>query len=117
MTSTNPNLRRAAVLLERGGKSHKATVWTAASRMLNQPTSLRVEVNVGRLSRIGSEGGALLVPGKVLGWGTVDKKLVVGAFAFSSSAREKIEANGGSAITIEQLVKKYPDGSRVRLVQ
>lgn len=117
MTSSNPNLRKTAVLLERGGRAEKAPIWTEASAMLNRPTSLRVEVNVGRLSRISDDGSALLVPGKVLGWGTVDKKLVVGAFSFSSAAREKIEGSGGSAISIEEFVKKYPKGSGARLVQ
>lgn len=37
---------------------------------------------------------------KVLGTGTVDRKLIVKAHAFSGSAREKIEAAGGKAEVI-----------------
>ncbi len=37
---------------------------------------------------------------KVLGTGTIDRKLVVRAHAFSASAREKIEAAGGKAEVI-----------------
>ncbi len=52
----------------------------------------------------------MVVPGKVLGTGAIDKKLVVGAFSFSSSARRKILDAGGEALSIEELVKRYPAG-------
>jgi large subunit ribosomal protein L15 len=41
------------------------------------------------------------VPVKVLGQGEVSKKLTVSAHAFSKSAREKIEAAGGSCTVLE----------------
>ena len=63
------------------------------------------------------EGQAFFIPGKVLGTGIIDKKLVVGAFSFSASARSKLEAAGGSALSVEQFLTKYPKGSGVRLVQ
>ncbi len=117
MTSSNPLHRQAAVMLERAGRENKAPIWTAAARLLSRPTTTKVEVNLGRVSRIAEEGQSLFVPGKVLGSGTIDKKLVVGAFSFSQSARTKLEAAGGSALTIEEFVSKYPDGSGVKLVQ
>jgi len=117
MTASNPLLRSAAVMLERASKAKKAPIWDKASKMLGAPTGLRIEVNVGRISRIAGESSALFVPGKVLGTGLVDKKLVVGAFSFSESAKKKIESSGGSAMTVEQFLKKYPDGSGVKLVK
>jgi large subunit ribosomal protein L15 len=41
-------------------------------------------------------------PVKVLGRGEISKKLTVRAHAFSASAREKIEAAGGTAELIEE---------------
>ncbi|MBI3859930.1 MAG: 50S ribosomal protein L18e [Thaumarchaeota archaeon] len=117
MTSSNPMLRRAAVMLERAGKAGKARIWAEASRMLSRPGLTKVEINVGRLSRIAAPGEALLVPGKVLGGGIIDNKVVVGAFLFSGAAKAKISAAGGSAVTLEQLLKKFPKGSGVRLVE
>lgn len=117
MTASNPVLRRAAVMLERAGKKQKVRIWSEASALLSNPSSTRVEVNLGRISRLSDDGQTFFVPGKVLGTGTVEKKLVVGAFSFSSSAKSKIEANGGSALSIEQFLKKYPKGSGVKLVR
>lgn len=116
MKATNPVLRRASVMLEKAGRKQKAPIWLEASSMLSNPTSIRVEVNLGRISRIAEDGEAIFVPGKVLGTGTMERKLIVGAFAFSEGARSKIEASGGSALTIGEFLKKYPKGSSVRLV-
>ncbi len=117
MTSSNPLHRQMTVMLERAGKEQKAPIWTAAAKLLARPKVTRVEVNLGRVSRMAEEGQAFFIPGKVLGTGIVDKRLVVGAFSFSASARSKLEAAGGSALSVEQFLKKYPNGSGVRLVQ
>jgi len=116
MTSSNPLVRRSVVMLERAAKAKKSRIWEKASASLGAPTSLKVAVNVGRISRISESGAVLFVPGKVLGSGELDKKLVVGAFNFSASAKKKILANGGSALSVEQFLKKYPKGSGVTLV-
>jgi len=117
VTPSNPLLRKAAIMLQRASKAKKAPIWNQASKMLVRPASLKVEVNVGRISRIADDGAVLFVPGKVLGSGLLDKKVVVGAFSFSAAALKKIAESGGSAMSVEQLLKKYPDGSGVRLVQ
>ena len=117
MTASNPVLRRTAVMLEKAGKKHKARIWSDASALLSNPAGTRVEVNLGRISRVVGEAQAVFVPGKVLGTGVAGKKMVVGAFSFSTSARSKIEATGGAALSVEDFLKKYPKGSGVRLVR
>lgn len=117
MTASSPVKRRAAVMLERAGKKQKTAIWRDASSMLSAEGKTRVEVNLGRISRVAGDGEAVFVPGKVLGTGVIDRKVTVGAFTFSSGARSKIEASGGSALTIEEFIKKFPKGSGVRLVR
>lgn len=114
---SNKIIRREAVVLERKGKREKIGIWKDAARFLSAPRSTETQVNVGHLSRLGDGKTPMFVPGKVLGSGFPDKKLVVGAFSFSSSARAKIESAGGTALSIEEFLKKYPDGSGVRLVR
>lgn len=117
MTSSNPFHRKMSVMLERAGKEKEAPIWVAAAKLLSRPEGTKVEVNLGRMSRMAEGGQTFFVPGKVLGAGVVDKKIVVGAFSFSASARSKLVAAGGSALSVEQFLKKYPKGSGVRLVQ
>jgi len=66
-------------------------------------------VNLGMLADVeGSEFGpeqpkargliaSLKKPVKILGWGSAGRALTVRAHAFSATAREKIEADGGTA--------------------
>jgi len=117
MTASNPALRYASVMLEKAGKKQKARIWSVASTMLTNPASTRVAVNLGRISRIAADGEAVFVPGKVLATGVLERKVTVGAFSYSAQARSKIEAFGGSALSVEQFLKKYPKGSGVRLVK
>lgn len=117
MKASNPVLRHASVMLEKAGKKNKAPIWTEASGLLTSPARTRVEVNLGRISRVAKAGDAVFVPGKVLGAGSVEKKLVVGAFAFSGSAASKIESAGGTAMSLADFLKKYPKGNGVKLVR
>jgi large subunit ribosomal protein L15 len=48
------------------------------------------------------------VPVKVLAKGDLNKKLTVHAHAFSASAREKIEAAGGSCVVVEMTTAAKP---------
>lgn len=117
ITKANKLLRSSIVLLERKARSEpKPAIWREAARCLASGTVMWPEVNVGRLARLG-DATAVFVPGKVLGTGDIEKKLNVGAFSFSASARSKIEKAGGKTFTIEDFVKKYPEGSGVALVK
>ncbi|MGA2198446.1 MAG: 50S ribosomal protein L18e [Nitrososphaerales archaeon] len=114
---SNKILRSQAVMLERLGRKEKIGVWRDAAKYLGATTLNETFVNVTRLARADDGGSPLFVPGKVLGSGPLDKKLVVGAFSYSAAARKKIETAGGEALSIEEFVKRFPDGSGVRLVK
>jgi large subunit ribosomal protein L18e len=116
IAKANRMLRSSIILLERKGRSEKASIWRDAARYLASGRATWPEVNVGSLSRIG-DASVVFVPGKVLGTGDLDKKLDVGAFSFSAAARSKIEAAGGKAFSVEEFVKQYPEGSGVALVR
>ncbi len=115
LTKANKLLRSSIVLLERKARGDKSGIWGDAARYLSSGTVTWPEVNVARLSRIGVS--AVFVPGKVLGTGNLEKKLDVGAFSFSASARAKIEGAGGKTYNVEEFVDKYPEGSGVALVK
>jgi large subunit ribosomal protein L18e len=116
MKKTNPLLRNAIVMLEKQAKKKESPIWKSASNELTRTSSRKLEVNVGHLSRIAKDDSTIFVSGKVLGSGTIDKKLVVGAQAFSLSARRKIIAVGGEALEVKEFLKRYPEGSGVILV-
>jgi large subunit ribosomal protein L18e len=114
---SNKVLRSQAVMLERKGRKEGIGVWREAAKSLAAPKSIETIVNISRLSRVGDGKSPMFVPGKVLGTGPLDKKLIVGAFSFSDSARTKIESAGGEALEVEEFVNRYADGSGVILVK
>ena len=116
IAKSNKILRSSIVLLERKARSEKIGIWREAARFLASGAATRTEVNVVRLAKLG-DVSAVFVPGKVLGTGNLERKLSVGAFSFSASARSKIEGAGGKTFTVEEFVKKFPEGSGVALVR
>lgn len=72
---------------------------------------------VGKINRYASENEVVVVPGKLLGAGEIEKKVTVAAYRSSGQARDKIEKAGGKSLSIEELVAQNPKGSRVRIMR
>lgn len=113
---TNVHLRRLVHYLRRKARENKAPIWRRVAELLERPTRGRPEVNISKINRHTSDGDTVVVPGKVLGSGTLNHRVVVAAYAFTRKAQAKIETAGGEAITIPQLVERNPKGSGVRIL-
>ncbi len=75
------------------------------------------EVNVGRIARYAKEGETIAIPGKILGIGTIDHKITVAALDFSKEAKDKILNAGGECLTIDDLLKTNPKGTKIKLMR
>ena len=113
---TNPVLRKLIRGLREHGKKQKAPIWLELADRLSKPRRARAEVNLSHLSRYLDEGSIVVVPGKVLAAGKLDRPLRVAAFKFSSPARRKIVGAGGEVLTIQQLLERNPGGKGVRIM-
>lgn len=111
----NPLLVDTINLLKRKSIEENVKIWKDIAERLEKPLRVWSEVNVSRLERYARDGETVVVAGKVLGAGKLSKKITVAAWAFSKSAREKIERVGGRAISINQLLEENPRGSGVRI--
>jgi large subunit ribosomal protein L15 len=72
------------------------------------PAGSKVDEQALRDARL-VQGRNVLI--KVLGEGTIDRKLTVSAHSFSASAREKIEKAGGTVVVLPTLETKEPAAS------
>ncbi|MBS3064374.1 MAG: 50S ribosomal protein L18e [DPANN group archaeon] len=93
-----------------------APIWHRLAYELSKATRNRVVVNVSRLQRFASDGETILVTGKLLSAGELNKKLNVAAWNFSKNAAEKVTKAGGKVMTISELVEKNPKGEKVRIL-
>ncbi len=95
----------------------KKPIWKRVVQELSRPRRQKVQVNLSKLEQYGNDGGTVLVPGKVLGSGSLSKKMTVAAFSFSETAKRIIADAGGKATTIESLYKSNPSGRDVLLLK
>jgi len=103
--STNVYRRKLVRRLVKLSKETRHNIWKTISEELSKPRRRRRAVNVSRINRHASDGEIIFVPGKVLGAGTIEKKVTVVAESFSSQAMEKILKAGGKTLLFYDLVK------------
>ena len=70
-------------------KAKKLDKWVVIAGLLSYPRRMQISKNLDEIDRESGEGDTVVVPGKVLGTGSVSKKIRIVAAAFSESAREK----------------------------
>lgn len=115
MTKTNPQLIALIDYLKEAAEEHQAAIWRDIARRLQKSRQRWAAVNVDEIAKHLNHGETALVPGKVLGTGMAPK-MEVAAFSFSQSAREKIEAAGGTCLSIRDLVEQNTNGRNVRII-
>lgn len=114
--SVNPELWSLASELRKGSRDHHAPIWGRIADFLEKSRRGRVAVNVGQVARLTEKGETIAVPGKVLGTGILEHKLTVAAFKFTPEARNKIERAGGKCVSLKDLLKEKPQGTKVRII-
>ena len=90
-------------------------VFKAVAAKLAAPASQRPQVNLSKIERYAKEGETIIVPGKVLGDGTLSKKVTIVGFKASEGAITKITAAGAKYVDLKDYISKKPD-SKVRIL-
>ncbi len=93
-----------------------APVWRAVADRLGKPARNWAEVSLDKANANINEGEIGVVPGRVLGNGSPRRGLQIAAFGFSKSAREKLVAAGGRAMTLTELAGSSPKGAKLRIL-
>jgi large subunit ribosomal protein L18e len=84
---------------------------------LAKSRSQSVTVNLSQLNRHTKKSDVVVVPGKILGAGSIDHALTVASFGISDAAKTKLEAVKAKHITIPELIEKNPKGSNVKIIR
>lgn len=113
---TDPNTRALINALRKTSTKHDANIWKRVAELVERPAKKRAIVNVGKIGRHTRAGDVVVIPGKVLGSGTLSHKVTVAALNASTSARSLIVSAGGSLISIPELLKQVPKGKGVTII-
>jgi large subunit ribosomal protein L18e len=116
MSKTNPRLRSLVADLKSAARDSGGDVWSDVAERLEKPRRTHAEVNLGRIERYAREEETVVVPGKVLGSGTLRKEVTVAAVDFSGTAETKID-QVGETVRLEQALEDNPEGTNVRVIR
>jgi large subunit ribosomal protein L18e len=116
MSKTNPRLSSLIADLKSAARNSGGAVWGDVAERLQKPRRTHAEVNLGRIERYAREDETVVVPGKVLGSGVLQKDVTVAAVDFSGTAETKID-KVGEAVPLEQAIENNPEGSHVRVIR
>ena len=114
---TNPQLVATIDSLKAKTRETEAAIWRDIALRLEKPRKNWAEANLSKIERYAKEGETIVVPGKVLAAGRIDKKVTVAAYSFSEAAAKAIVAAGGKTLTFEELANANPKGSGVRIMR
>ncbi len=89
--------------------------WMKIGQVLSGSTSKRPSVNLSELEKV--KGEVIVVPGKILSQGELNKKVKVVAFGFSKSAKEKLNKVKIEFKTILEEIKSNPNADKVEILK
>jgi large subunit ribosomal protein L18e len=115
--STNPELRFVVHSLRKKAQENNASIWYDVAERLSSSRRRRVAVNLSRLNRYTKTKDVVVVPGKVLGTGSLKHSISVAAFSFSDQAKVKISKAKSKCLSILDLLESNPKGSNVRILE
>ncbi|MEM5792956.1 MAG: 50S ribosomal protein L18e [Candidatus Aenigmatarchaeota archaeon] len=113
---TNPELKKLIEDLRKKSFEINSRFLRDIAEKLNKPRRKRIEVNLSHIDRYTEKGDTIIVPGVVMGFGELTKSITISAWRFTGPAKEKIEKSKGKAITIQELVKENPKGTKVKII-
>jgi large subunit ribosomal protein L18e len=102
----NETVLQAIAVLEKSTRKGKKSLWKDIAKRLSKPRRRRVSTNIWKLNALKTDKKFILVPGKVLGTGQMEKGLNVIALEFSESAKKKISDKGKTLTLVEAVNEK-----------
>jgi len=96
-------------------KKNKA--WLNVAEILSGSRKNRTTLNLEELNEKIKSEKIVLIPGKILSQGELDKKIKVIALTFSEKAKEKLKKSGVETLTILEEVRKNPEAKGVKILK
>jgi large subunit ribosomal protein L18e len=94
----------------------KKDKWLKVARILSGPRRKAISLNLEEINENSKDGETIIVPGKVLSQGEMDKKIKIVALSFSEKAKEKLLKSKIPSSSIIEEIKKNPDIKRGRIL-
>jgi large subunit ribosomal protein L18e len=107
----NPKLVRTLLA------SKKLKNWENVASLLSRPARISSEINLDRINEETKGGEVVVIPGKVLSVGNLQKKVRIAALSASKNALEKIKNANAEFILLEEEIKSNPEAKGVKIIK
>ena len=104
-------------LVETVRLAKKNESWMKVAELLSRPRRKRICINLEDLNTIAKSGEGILVPGKILSEGSIDKKIKIVAFNFSEKAKAKLIKEGCEVKSILEEIKSNPESKGLKIIK
>lgn len=109
--------KKNPALVETINSAKKNEKWKEIAEILTYPRRKKRYLNLGQLNKLVESGEKIVVPGKILSQGILDKKIKLSAFSFSEEAKEKLKEAKIEFNYIEEEIKKNPSAEGIKLLR
>jgi large subunit ribosomal protein L18e len=113
----NPELIQVIKMLKKESREQQAVIWLDIAEYLSKTRSQRVAVNLSRINRNTKRADTVVVPGKILGSGSINHAVTVASFGASEKAKAKLVAAKAKYVSIPELLKKNPKGANIKIIR
>ena len=90
--------------------------WIKIARILSRPRRKSINFNLEEINKNSKDRETIIVPGKVLSQGEINKKIKIVAQGFSEKTREKLEKAKIPILEIMEEIKKNPNMEKCRVL-
>lgn len=87
--------------------------WNKVAEIISGPRRNRIDVNLDELNDVDDKSKIVVVPGKVLSRGEINKKIKVVALSFSENGKVKLLKSGCEVLSILEEIKLNPSAKGV----
>jgi len=122
MTKSNTKIEKQlqkktnSILVETIIAAKKKEAWKKIAEILSSPRRKRMDVNIEKINDEAKAGETIVVPGKVLSQGDIDKKIKIVAVSFSGKAKEKLLKAKCDVSDMLDEIKKNPDAKGIKIL-
>lgn len=90
--------------------------WLKMGQLISASRRKRPVFNLCEIDKKAKEGEVLIIPGKVLSQGDINKKIKIVALKFSEETKEKLKNKKIDFSLINEEIKKNPNAKDIRIL-
>lgn len=91
--------------------------WQGIASTISGSRRNRLAKNLNEISKEAKTGELIVIPGKVLSMGEIDKKIKIVALSYSEKAKEKLIKAGCEVSYMIDEIKKNPDAKGIKILR